>query len=443
MKNSFIIEKEEALIGNTNVAFLNRSLNSFILTPKPSAGLVQACDWIKQYICKIELGPAFKEEEFVAALDNKIVLFDSSMQPDGAFISFCKEYKFEITNLFTEAISVLSYADKNFDPFIIHGILSIKISNDFTFIKSSILYNQSNGTDNSSFCTLINKNDYDKYIEIKSLFIKWLRKREGTVVKIVGGEDYLQDVSYTWDNLFFGEKAELKKDLKKTIDSFLDSKQYYNDNNIPWNLSILIEGIGRCCKTSLINTIISEYDILEPITINYFNTDDSILNVLFKSAEEKHYSLLFIDNVDDYIDQQFITSEHLYDLIDSFNGNSGNILLFTCQKIPDIFKDSTFGFDKIINVEAPDYDAGICTLFKNYVSQQNIKDLQKVCKANALSYGHIYKLYKLFVKSLQIKKASKKKEVFTDLIQILTSIIKEDEKLNRARTKKIGLLNKK
>ena len=435
MKDRLIFEKQQTLTNNFNALDWNELNKQKIydsVGPNPRSSLSEIVEWAQEITKKT-----------TELRDDNLVLFDSSMQVDGVFFAFCKENNYTITNILIDALSVLSYSDENFDPFAAHGLFKIDIDKEFSFIKSSLLYQPSQNSDSSSAFSLVPKKYYDKYVELKSKFIDWLRQSEGVLIKVVGGEDYLQDVNYKWDDLFFGEKETLKEDLKATIDNFYASRDYYYENNIPWHLTLFVEGGSGFGKTTLINTLISEY-MTDPTTVNYFNTDNSVLNVFLKSTESNTKNLVFIDNLDDYMDQEFITPDYFYDMIDNYKGNDGNVLVFCFKKIPDYFKDLQYSIDKIITIGNPEHTNSLTYLFGEYLTTANIKELQKTCIANDISYGYLYKLYRLFMKKmLNTKKATKKKDALNELTSILTSILKEDDKLIKTKSKKIGLLGKK
>jgi len=430
--DKFKMDQEESLSQKIEGIF-KEEVNSTVVLPVVSK-IGDLINNVKKFIFENK-HVEFKESESITVLD-------PAMQVDGSFLVFCEEKNLTAKTLSIDAISVLSFCDKEFDPFILHGCLLVK-ANDFHFIKSSLLQQTTQGTDNLSSFVILAKNDYKKYIDLKIEYIKWLKYREGVVVRVLGGEDYLQDLDRDWDNLFFGEKQNIKDEVKSIIDKFFSSKEYYAENNLPWHFSLFIEGPANCGKTTLLNTIISEYE-LDPVTVEYFNTDDSVLNALFKTTEGKQKNIVFIDDIDNFVDQQFITPEFFFELLSSYKANNGNLLVFLGRKMPDFFKELNFLFDKSINVGSPEYTNCLNKLFDKYISAANIKDLIKISSANDLSYGYIRKMYMTFMKrGEEVIKTASKKDNYNELTNILKNIIKEDEKLNKSKLKKVGLLGKK
>ncbi|MFZ4795849.1 MAG: AAA family ATPase [Bacteroidia bacterium] len=428
MNNKRKLDVTEALVNNISIVS-NENLDHVDLNKREPSSMVQTIQSVIKYIVNGE----FSKFGFTWHND-MIPVIDPSMQIDGSFFAFCKEYNYKVANTYTEAISVLAYADKDFDPFIMHGCFVVE-NEDFKFVKCSFTYKNS-GSDNIASFIIIDKNNYQKYVKLKESFISWLREREGVVVKSLGGEDYLQDTNYKWNDLFFGDKESVKKDLKESIDLFLNSREYYEKNNIPWNMSILIECGENNGKTSIINTIISEYD-LEPTTFNQYSVDDSVLQLLFKITENKYKSLVFIDDFDLFVDGS-LNVEYFIDLLSKYENNDGNIILIACSKIPTKMKNYLYLFDKVIAIDDPDYDVCISNLFAKHLTQNSIKELKKVFKANSFSYGNIYKLYNLFIKQM----INKDKNATTE-IKLALEKISITEQAVKNKPKGLGLLVKK
>jgi len=431
MKNNYLIDQEEAL-NNNLVVFQEASVLTELDTdtPKPDR-LDELVRWtIKNF------AQAWMDYPHAPI----IPLVDTAMQPDGSFFEFCRAQGVGVKAHFIDAVATLPYSEKDFDPFIINGLFKISINNSF-FLKASLFYKSTNGADSIASFVIVPADIYEAYIEMKKDFRAWLKRRDGVIINVVAGDDYNQDASFSWDDLFFTEKADIKKAIINKIDSFMASREYYLKHNIPWNMSIMIDGAPGSGKTTLLNTIISNYNF-EPITLNYFNADDSVLSAFFKSTENKQKCLLFIDDVDEYVDQGLITQEFLFDSIESYRGSGGNIIILTCNKVPDVYKDSLFSFDCAVSLGMPEYNRCIKLLFGDKLSNNHTREIQKICELNELSYGYIYKLYRLFIKEVANKKPHGKKDFYDEAHEMLTKVIKENEKLTKLYSKKIGLLNK-
>ncbi len=377
--------------------------------------------------------------------DNATVLFDSSSQLDGSFIKFCESKNFEVSNIITDAISVLPYKDvsDDYDPFNIYGLFAIKTP-DFTFLKSTLLYKNTSTESISSFIVL-SADSYIKYSEIKAEYTNWLKQRDGVVVKVIAGEEFTYTPNTKWEDLFYGEKKELTASIKTYLDNFYSSKQWYKDHNILWNTTMYIHGAGGSGKSKIVDTIMSEYDV-EPMTINYYTYDENVLSTLFKYTENKKKVFLFIEDLDEIIESSSmpIPVENLFQLLSSYKSDNGNVILMTGRSSLAKYSEFLVNFDVMFELTAPEYDKCIDTLFDKFLTKSAIKDFRAKCIANEFSYGQINKMYSILLK-MNIKNLDKKKEeMYTDLKKVMDCLIDENNALSgKTKPKKIGLLDKK
>ena len=438
MRDNNILDKEESL--KNKLELFKVDIDG--VDEKPDT-LDKIIMWSKNWFgSKLKIGNVKVKADGTFANHNYILtLLDSAIQLDGSFLKFCEHKNFSVETLYLDGIQVLPYNQNEYDPFVANGLFLIKTP-DFNFIKSTLLFN-AGANDNVALFTLIPSSNYEDYIKIKQEYMLWVKEREGVAVKVIGGEDYVQETDqFNWDNLFFGEKKSIKKEIKDTIDQFLQSKDFYKENNISWNISFLIQGSIGSGKSSLVNTLISEYEV-EPFTVNFYNVDDSIITAAFKITEGRYKSLFFIDDFDDLIDQNMISFENLFSLLETYKANDGSIIVLTCKSFPSSFTETLFNFDKKIILEDPTYDVSINNLFGKFLTNTNLKDLQDMCKKNSFSYGYINKLYKLFVKKIAVK-ANNKKDAFNEIKTLIKDIQKENEKFNiKSKPKRIGLIDKK
>jgi hypothetical protein len=422
---------EESLLYNLDTFSFDSSV---VNSKSPKRGLRELMSW------------AYKE--YADRLGTDVIpIIDNNIQLDGAFFSFCQDNEFKVESLVIDSITVLSGQDNDlFDPFVIQGAFSITCKN-FSFIKCSLFYKTTEDTDQVSSFILISAKEYEKYIELKTNYSCWTKCKEGITVKVVGGDDFFLDNVYTWDKLFFGEKKELKEDLKSHIDNFFESEDVYDDADIPWKNAIFVHGLPGNGKTELINTIICEYG-LDPVTVTSDNLDDSILELTFNFAGSKERSIVYVENVDELINENTIEAESITNLIDSFDSvNSGNgvLVLLSAVKMPEVYKDVMFKFDKQIELGFPEYTSCINNLFGRFFSDTKLNLLREECKKNHISYGFLERLYKLFAKNMLYVEIDKEKDdiYFEELMTILKHITKESDLVNKkymkTTTKKLGL----
>ena len=428
-------DKQELLISNLDLFTFNKdTINVGTLI-----GLKDLINWAYNKYSPMLTGTTLNNGNVIPVIDN-------SIQLDGNFFSFCRDQKLEVQSLAIDSITILS-TDDNSDPFVMQGCFLIK-TNNFSFIKCSLFYKTSDESNQVSSFVLLNSSDYQKYLDLKKQYLDWNEDKDGITIKLIGGDDYYLDNYYNWDDLFFGEKQDIKTEIKNYIDNFKTLENLYKEAKIPWKSVIFITGLPGNGKSELVNTIICETG-LKSLTVSC-EIDDSVLAATFNFAASKENTLLFIEDIDDFINDEIINVEslpYILDSLDSVNCSNGLIVLITAAKLPENYKDILFKFDKVIELSLPEYDKCVDKLFGRYLSTENLTQLKADCKKNKLSYGYIDLLYKLFAKNVIEVNIDKNKDFFFNEIQkILKYIVKENDLANKKymkTTKKLGLDSKK
>lgn len=374
-------------------------------------------------------------------------LIDNAIQLDGNFFSFCKSLNIATKSLEIDSVTILSSDDES-DPFVIQGCFLFS-SKEFSFVKCSLFYKINEDTNQVSSFVLLSKKDYNKYSAFKKQYLAFNKEIDGIQIKAIGGEDYYLDNCYTWDRLFFGEKSDVKKDVRAFFEDFKKSKNVYEEAKLPWISTMFITGLPGNGKSELINTIICESGLF-PFTVTP-EIDDSVLAATFNYAASKENAILFIEDVDQLINDNVIdatTIPFILDALDPLNCCKGLTVLMSAVKIPESFKEIPFLFDKVVDLSFPEYDKCVPALFGKFFTKEKINQLKADCKKNNLSYGYIDKLYKMFVKSMLKVKIDKKNELkyFEEIQKILKYVVKESDLVNKKHmkpSKKLGLDSKK
>jgi len=368
------------------------------------------------------------------------IIVDPALQLDGSFLAFCKDNGYMIEKLFMECINSLSEKDCiEHDPFIFCGGVLIT-KDDFKFVKFSTI----DMLNESSIIAVgfVETGCYNQYLQMKSDYFKWVDKEKGPIVTVVGGEDYIVDDAYDWDALFYGEKVDLKKGVKKHIDCFLANKSLYLDKKIDWKTTVLVEGLEGSGKTSLVNSIISSCD-MDVVTISPANVDDTVMDLVFNAVSKRKRCMLLLEDVDELIDMEITTATSLVDLVLKCKTNKGLFILMTTSKKIDEFESVCF--DKVIKLDFPDYENTVKILFGQYIPTKNIKEFILLLENGKFTYGNIDKLYNVFIKSHLEDKSMKTKssKYFSELVEILELLSMENELNEKSTktTKSVGLLS--
>ena len=152
----------------------------------------------------------------------------------------------------------------------------------------------------------------------------------------------------------------------------------------------------NCGKTSLIKTIISNYDF-KPITI-VPDANDEILRVAFKFAEEFSPSLLYFEDLDSLLERNVDLSNFL-NLMDGISSKNGLLVIATANELkklkPSII-DRPSRFDRKFEIPLPTMDMANSYLkhwFGNNITSKKCKELSKLIKQNNFSYAYLKEIY--------------------------------------------------
>lgn len=375
------------------------------------------------------------EEEFLVLLEN------SAADINGGFIQFCKENQYKLEAINVDTVSIVNVAGENSDPFSVFGLCKIT-KDDFWMYKSSMVFKNTESTSNvSSFC-VVPTSQYQQFLKFKSDFAYYTKVNQGFFVQVLAGDSYNSSDSMTWDELFCGEKAEKKTKLKEILDKFLSSKEEYKEKKTPWGLTILVKGDTGCGKSSVINTIATEYD-LECYTCSPGDMDDTLLYAAVRHIASKQKSMLFVDDLDNYIEEESVSLDGLTSAIDESGINSGCILVFTAKDTSKL-KDRLYNFDVTVDIGTPEYKESL-EMF-NHLDEKCLNLVKDSCTKNKFSYAYMSRLNKLILKAAASLRLTKNQDLTLDNVKtLISSLTKENDKNNKqmqTKNKKLGFANK-
>lgn len=393
------------------------SNNPDSLSKRPTSCLHEIVEWVNK-----EFSTNIFSKNINSFLHTTIVV-------DGDFLLFCEEKKVKINVLYKDPI--VSWKDsEDFEKFNINGIFLVKNSN-FEFILSSLFYQGANNeAQNCVFVTMDNSN-YEKYISFRNEFLDWvsLKDRNNLNVRVVGGDDISYTNDNSWDDLFLPEN--LKQEIKKIVDGFLSSKDFYLKNKMPWKRGILLYGEPGNGKTSLIRTLMSEYNF-KPVTISN-HTDDSCIKEAFLYAETQSPALLYFEDLDSLFDSGIDISAFL-NLLDGIAAKNGMLVIGTTNNINNLrsnITDRPSRFDRKFEIPLPDQDMALKYIkkcFGNLITLKQAQDISKNSKKYNFSYAYLKELYisSMFEALSNNRKLPSKR----DIDYALNRLIKEKNILN-------------
>jgi adenylate kinase family enzyme len=312
---------------------------------------------------------------------------------DGQFVLFCEENNIDIKCLYKE--SIISWkTDNDHEKFFAQGVFLISFDNH-KFIHSALFHKGNQNEDEVSFSILVSETDYEAYIELRNKFDIWLKRRDRSDLNIhvVGGEDIPYVKEHSWDDIFLPTK--MKQEIKSLVEIFLSSKDFYVKNKIPWKRGIMLYGNPGVGKTTLIKTLISQYDF-KPVTM-VAGGDDNIVREAFAYAETQSPSLLYFEDLDSMLDNTVDISTFL-NLMDGISTKNGLLIVATANNIKKIKKnvDRPSRFDRKYEIPLPDKEMSLNYLekwFEKSITSKKLDEIVQNTVSKSFSYAHLKELY--------------------------------------------------
>lgn len=377
---SIDVEKEENLTLEKLIKFSPKFID--LDADRPTHNLIDLMNWVVKTFSK-SLNDINNLNKFI---HNRIII-------DGQFLKFCETSNVEVSCLYKD--SVVSWkTDNNFEKFFIQGIFLIK-SKNFEFLHCALFHKGNQNEDEISFFNIVSNKNYNNYISFRNSFDEWVMQRDrGNLhIRVVEGEDVPYTKDHSWDDLFLPES--IRRDVKILVESFLASKDFYSDKKIPWKRGVLLYGPPGNGKTSIIRTIISNYNF-KPVTIAP-GANDEMIREAFSYAEDQSPSLLYFEDLDSLLEKVDISS--FLNLMDGISAKNGMLIIATANDIRKLKSNVTSRpsrFDRKFEIPLP--DENMCNLylkkwFGKSIDIKKCKDLAKLSFQNEFSYAYLKELY--------------------------------------------------
>ena len=261
-------------------------------------------------------------------------------------------------------------------------------------VRSAFTHPTSSENNNCFTLTTIRS---DKHEANLNRFVKLLKKKAKEYNKPTSESKYIHvdspstELSFmkkrTMDTVFMHQNT--KDELIKTIDAFVNKKDWYDTNFVPYHFGILLYGPPGTGKSTLIRALITEYcnkykNYRTPTYLSYiheicrFSNDQSNVNggsepkprlVILEDIDvallQKRQSIEVEECVDDdninppyYNRNSTTTLSEVLNKIDGVNNTENVIYIFTTNHIenldPALLRPGRI--DKIIKIDTPDRD---------------------------------------------------------------------------------------
>lgn len=378
---------------------------------RPESSFVDLINWVAY---EFDLDP----QKYGSYIHNKIVI-------DGSFVQFCEETNTDITCMLKDSVSSWN-TDHGTEQFIAQGVFKIT-RGSLSFYHCSLFHKGNQNEDEVSFFTLVSNSQYKKYIDFRNEYEEWQleRERSSQDIYVVGGEPVSYDNEVSWSDLIIPK--DIEKEIRTSVEGFLNSKKFYHDNSIAWKRGMILWGDPGNGKTLAIKIMLSEYGF-KPVTIQPGHPQtDQLLEEAFDYAESHGPSMLFLEDFPELI--AGTNGSHFLQLLDGVKSKEGLLIVATANdlsKIPTNITDRPSRFDRKIFFPNPDKATALSFLkskFKNCLTKaQYNKIVSRVVKEN-FSFAYLKELY---VTSFYIAASNnRKKQTYNDVEEALDSLCKD------------------
>ena len=351
---------------------------------------------------------------------------------DGQFLHFCRENGITVKCLYKD--SIISWrTDNEFEKFFVQGVFLIQ-SKETQFLHAALFHKGNSNEDEVSFFIIIDNKDYNAYVELRNKFDNWVqaRDRSNLHVKVIDGDDISYTKDYSWEDLFLPEN--IKTDLRTLVEGFLESKDFYIQNKIPWKRGILLYGYPGNGKTSIIRTIMSIYNF-KPVTIVPDANSDAVREA-FAYAQEQSPSLLYFEDLDSLLERGVDISSFL-NLMDGISTQNGLLIIATANDVKKLKANITnrpSRFDRKFEIPLPTQEMAYIYLkrwFGNLINTSKCRELSKYAEKYEFSYAYLKELY--LSAMFEALAHNRKVPTSKDIDNALNCLLKDKNILNNDR----------
>ncbi len=411
-----ILENQENLNLNRLKSFVGKKITT--VNKRPDSNFLELMDWVMH-----EYGNVLKDNDKLKKfVHNKIII-------DGQFLHFCDENNIKIDCILND--SFISWkSDAGFEKFFAQGIFKIQFE-DLEFLHCAMWHIGNQHENEIGFFIIVSDKHYNGYIKLRNNFDLWSQERDRSNlnIRVIDGADIPYTKDHSWDDLFL--PTDLKEEIKDLVENFLASQKFYYDAKIPWKRGMLLLGPQGNGKSSIIKTIISEYNF-KPVTFIDGNNSDT-LHEVFSYAEEQSPSLIYIEDLDSLIENNLDVSTFL-NLLDGISAKNGLLIVATANNIKKLKANITHRpsrFDRKFEIPLPDINMTKLYLkkwFGNIIPASKYNSLAQVTVKHGLSYAYLKDIY--ISSTFEALSHNRKIPISKDIDVTLGRIIKDKNLLN-------------
>ncbi len=345
---------------------------------RPASSFLELMEWTEKN---------FTTGQTRRLVNNRIII-------DGLFVAFAESKGINISCLYQD--SILSWrTESNEEKFFVQGVFKISW-NDHQFTHCALFHKGNQNEDEISFFILVDDKNYEAYLSLRNEFDDWVkvRDRHNGAIRVVDGQDLTLTSKHSWDELFL--PSDQKNKIKRTIETFLASKDFYTKHKMPWKRGMLFFGQPGNGKSSLIRTIVSNY-AFKAVTIASGSNTEAVIEA-FSYAEEQSPSLLYLEDLNSML-QQHVDLSTFLNLMDGVQAKNGLFVIATTNDVKSLPKSITqrpSRFDEIQEISLP--DEAMCltyltSFFGTEIPKDKLKGFAKKSFNNELSFAYLKEFY--------------------------------------------------
>ena len=236
---------------------------------------------------------------------------------------------------------------------------------------------------------VVNKADAENVLKaLASTF-----KHVGNQISVIRGEAIkLPDDGYRWDRIVL--HADTNKMVREDFEAFLESRDWFVSNDLPWRRGYLFFGPPGNGKTSALR-VMASHPLVSPFTIDIGGkeVDNSDITELFNRACRRTPALIILEDIDRMFaraaqeeERRKVTLQHLLNCMDGVGISEGVILVATANEPSDLdpaLLKRPGRFDRVVEFKSPEQDQRMEYFRTRHSLKLTEDDLIKVVKATA------------------------------------------------------------
>ena len=232
---------------------------------------------------------------------------------------------------------------------------------------------------------VINKADSSAILQILASTFKHV----GNQIMVIRGDAIkLPDDGYKWDRIVLHRDTD--KMVREDFETFLESKDWFAENDLPWRRGYLFFGPPGNGKTSALR-VMASHPLVSPFTVDIGgkDIDNSDITDLFTKATRRTPALVILEDIDRMFAKQAqeeerrkVTLQHLLNCLDGVGISEGVIMVATANEISDLdpaLLKRPGRFDRMVEFRPPEPDQR-ADYFRNRKLKLSEEELQAIVK---------------------------------------------------------------